>query len=192
MSMPYEQLDPTLQLQLQMQQAAARAYDEAFQRALAQGNQYLDADRLALQAANTAFTQTMQQNQLGLQAASEYGQQGLAAANLIGQLRGPRNAFQQQAVMSGLNQQGLSNAVGAIAGQFGMPSFQAPQANPQAATLGTMAEDLAGAGPGPQGWSPYDTMAMLGQGGSFQPGVQGWTQDLYARMASGAPWYQGA
>jgi hypothetical protein len=67
---------------------------------------------------------------------------GMQGLNLLANMRGPRNAFQQQNVMSGLNELGLSKAVDAVAGRFSMPSFQANQAAPQRVSFQTMADDL--------------------------------------------------
>jgi hypothetical protein len=55
-------------------------------------------------------------------------------ADLIGKYSGgPATAFQQQAVLHGLNAAGLSNAVDAISGKYGLPTFGAPQAAPRLA-----------------------------------------------------------
>jgi hypothetical protein len=67
---------------------------------------------------------------------------GLNALNLSASLRGPRNAFQQQAVNAGINEQGLNKYTDMIAGRYNVPAFQAPQAAVQPATLQTMAEDI--------------------------------------------------
>jgi hypothetical protein len=70
----------------------------------------------------------------------------LAAMNLSAQLRGPRDAWVQQQVNRGLNAAGLSSDVGAIAGEYDAAGFQAPQATPQAASLGGLAQGMVGAG----------------------------------------------
>lgn len=67
---------------------------------------------------------------------------GYDLMRMAADLRGPRNAFQQQAVMSGIGAGGYSNAIDAIAGRYKMPSFQAPMALPQAASLQTLVEDI--------------------------------------------------
>lgn len=107
-------------------------------------------------AANRAWQEAQDQNiderlafDRMVQAATEaYNQQklGLDALSLSASLRGPRNAFTQQAVMSGLNSQGYSNAIDAIAGRFSLPAFQAPQAQAQGASLATLAEDIRNSG----------------------------------------------
>lgn len=87
-------------------------------------------------------------------------QGGLGVLNLIGSLSGPENAFQQQAVLNGLDSTGLSKAVGAIQGKYGLPTFQAPQANPQAATIqGLMNQVSAGT----------NMPGFAGSGGSSKP-----------------------
>src|SRR5438128_2529917 len=49
--------------------------------------------------------------------------QGLGVMNLVGGLSGPANAFQQQAVLHGLNGNGMSRAVDAIRGTLNLPAF---------------------------------------------------------------------
>lgn len=71
----------------------------------------------------------------------------LAVMKLLGDLRGPRNAFQQQAVMHGLNAAGLSRAVDSLSGGA-TPSFQAPQAAPQPVTLQSFLDDTGAMLPG--------------------------------------------
>lgn len=86
----------------------------------------LEKDRLAFEAAQAAYS-----NALGI-------------ANLIAQLRGPRNAFQQQAVLHGLNEMGLSRAMDAIVGRVSLPSSGGDMAAPEPVSLQTIWEDLTG------------------------------------------------
>jgi hypothetical protein len=100
--------------------------------------------------------------------------QGLQALQLASTLRGPRNAFQQQAVLHGLNGMGLSNAVGALRGETGVPLFEGDHASPQSASLQTMYEDMQAAGPGGQAGNPYDVQMQIARGGLQNPyGVGG-------------------
>lgn len=109
------------------EQMAARAATEAYQR-----------EDLALRA-------ELGRGQLALGQRSQEAQEGLGVANLVAALRGPANAFKQAEVMNGLNNTGLSRSFDALTGRYA-PAFQAPQANPQAATLGTMQADMRNAG----------------------------------------------
>jgi hypothetical protein len=93
----------------------------------------------------TAGVQTSQA-ELALKAAGQSDQTAIQALQLAASLSGPKNAFQQQQVMWGLNQQGLSRAVGAISGKYDLPTTQANQANPEAAGLGSLGQDILNAG----------------------------------------------
>lgn len=114
------------------------------------------------------------QRQQNLQsAANSASQEAFNALNLSAQLRGPSNAFQQQAVDEGMNNLGVSNGIGAIAGQYSQPLFQGPQATPEAASLATLARDMIEAG---------------GQNGQLTPTQQAYNSAL---NTEGAPsWTQ--
>ena len=88
---------------------------------------------------------------------------------LVASLRGPRDAYAQQAVRHGINAQGTSNALSAINGTSqGIPLYQAMQAAPEAANYqdfvqgvygnqqpGAPAQPPAGGyPPAPPGWLP--------------------------------------
>lgn len=103
------------------QAAAAAAFDQKIKEATLTG-QYNGMDTLAQQTLDTNTA--------------------LSLINTMGQLRGPSNAFQQQAALSGINQSGLANSLGAITGGAPSPLFQAPQGQPQPATLQTMFADI--------------------------------------------------
>lgn len=91
-------------------------------------------------------TLKMQQayNQALLQGASD--QRAFEIAMGVAQLGGPSNAFQQQAYLHGINEAGFSRAVDAISGKYGLPSFQAPQAQIQPMTMQTIADQLRAGG----------------------------------------------
>lgn len=133
-------------------------------------NMGLSAQGQRVSTLNAAEQAQQSRMNTALNAAQTAGNQGLQALQLQSSLRGPRNAFQQQAAMSGLNAQGLSRAVDAIAGRYSMPSFGGQQAPAEGATLGTMAQDQASAGGQSQGGTPYDTLM----------GLQNWQNDPYA------------
>lgn len=137
-------------LQIAVSSANQKA-QQAYWEALASG---ADADRaekaaefaatneLAKQAQamaqqNQTFNQGLQTQQQGLAAQNQAYTQGMGVLNLAASLQGPANAFTQQAVLHGLNSSGLSNAVSALSGTV-LPTFQAPQARPQAASLGSL------------------------------------------------------
>jgi hypothetical protein len=88
------------------------------------------------------------QGQPTMQAQQQQFNQGLGALQLAASLKGPRDALAQQAVLHGLNEMGLSNAVDAIAGRKELAGFQAPQAKVEPLTLGSLAEDISGTGSG--------------------------------------------
>lgn len=188
MVMGYEAVNlPLEQLKLQAaKDAAYQAYLDERMRLVDAPMNELQKDRLALEKAQQAWNQTYQTAGLTgyfegsptLAREQMENQNALAALQLSANLRGPRNAFQQQAVMSGLNAAGLSKAVDAVTGAVPLPSFQAPQAAPQAATLGTLAEDLrmaggfqapGAAGPGAQAASPVSTSPATYATASGQP-----------------------
>jgi hypothetical protein len=86
-------------------------------------------------------------DQTALGASNKIVDTGVKLAEMQANMRGPRNAFQQQAMMQGLNADGLSNAMDAMMGKFGASSVPGgPQANNEAATLATANEDMMGAG----------------------------------------------
>lgn len=142
-----------------------QAYNQtAASAAAALGQLNLGQNQLAATSANDLATQQNVQNQQALSAATEAGTLGLGVGNLEAQLRGPRNAFAQQAVMNGLNSNGLSNALGAISGTLRLPGFQAPQAAGQPATLTTMQQDQAAAGGTPTGQTLMDRLLSQAAG----------------------------
>lgn len=91
----------------------------------------IEKDRLAFQAAQAAVEAEIKRQNVGL-----------GVLNLVGSLRGPRNAFAQQNVMYGMNGSGVSRAVDAIAGRIAAPAMQAPQARPQGTSIQTFLEDI--------------------------------------------------
>ncbi len=135
------------------QEAARQAQDwvrTQIQAGTEYGRQMIDLARSMAQERQNLTAQLLDllrtQGQLGLQGAQAATQEALGVGQLIASLRGPRNAFQQQAVMHGLNELGVSRALDALAGKYTLPAFQAPQAAPQAATLQTLVEDLRATG----------------------------------------------
>lgn len=136
------------------QQAAQQAYLYERMRLIDIPMTEIEKDKLALGRAQQAWQETYQKAGLTgtfdgaptLDRERMQSGNALAALQLAASQRGPRNAFVQQAVMSGLNTAGLSRGVDAIVGGAGLPSFQAPQAIPQAASLGALAQDLQRAG----------------------------------------------
>jgi hypothetical protein len=80
-------------------------------------------------------------------------QQGLNTLQLLANENGPSNAFNQQAVLHGLDGMGLSKAVDAIAGRLKLPTVQAPQAEPTAASLSSLYQAVQNAGAGQSGGS---------------------------------------
>lgn len=72
-------------------------------------------------------------------------QVGLTGLQLAAGLNGPENAFTQQAVLHGLDSQGLSRAVDAISGQSGpLATFQAPQAQVQPNNISNLISQAQG------------------------------------------------
>lgn len=108
-----------------------------------QGNQEAAHALARLEESKRQFDQELQYKYRGLDQ-----QTGLGVLGLLAQLRGPKDAFTQQRVLHGINQQGLSNAVDAIAGRIRMPAFQAPQASPEPATLESLLAQAGAGGPG--------------------------------------------
>lgn len=160
------QYDPSAALQLQAEyEAAMMAYQnarlnnleipqlgftatsDAIKNLIASGQLGLAQDQTGLQyllgSGQLGLGQQTSQQQALQSAANAQSQEALNAMQLAASLQGPANAFQQQAVLEGLNNAGLSRGVGAIAGAYGMPTFQAPQARAQAASLGTLAQQFA-------------------------------------------------
>jgi hypothetical protein len=94
---------------------------------------------------------------------------GLNVLKLLSTLGGPSDAFKQQAVLHGLDSTGLSNAVGAIQGKYGLPTFSAPRAQPQAQSLGSLMNSV-----GSGGWTGAGAnYSALDNGGSQNSGVPG-------------------
>jgi hypothetical protein len=102
---------------------------------------------LALQGANLAQQGGDQARSLALQAAGQSGNLALQKAQLLSSLRGPENAFAQQAALYGLGEQGGLGLSDILRGDQGVPGFQAPRAPVRsafdAATAG--ADPFAGA-----------------------------------------------
>ena len=108
------------------------------QLALAQAKQAADE---AYRTASLAFQKEQQQQNVGIQ-----------ASQLMASLRGPANAFAAANALYGLNRTtGVPNAVAALAGEYNVPAFQAPQSLPQAASLQTLSQQLGAAGTGAGG-----------------------------------------
>lgn len=137
---------------IQRQNAALQAFQQADQSQIAR-------EGLGLQGLQSAENISLANRQLALQGAGQQSAEALDALKLAASLQGPSNAFVQQAVMHGLNNQGLSRAVDAIAGQYDLPSFQAPQADPEAMSLSTLARDIQQAG-GVRSGSTGGSLAM--------------------------------
>lgn len=125
-------------------QAAAVAADRAYHEWLARSGD----DRLAFEKAKEAAFEAYQTASLGLEALK-------TAASL------QSNPFRQQQYLYGLgNNPYLSGAVGAIAGKYSLPAFQAPQTGSVAgsASLGDLASRIGGTG---GGGTPADFQAAL-------------------------------
>jgi hypothetical protein len=149
---------------------ALQSYTQAESMDMARGKQasegYLGADEAARQreqlgasGALQAEDQTIAREKFGVDTAERTARLGLDVANANAQLRGPRNAFQQQAFNYGVNAAGLSKAVDALKGAPGVTAFQAPGAPAERATLGTIADDIKASGPGTEGESAFDLMS---------------------------------
>lgn len=139
-----------------------------------QATGYIGGNGLGENGGGAATTQEQQLQQQG----------GLGVLNLLSQLSGPANAFQQQAVLNGLDSTGLSKSVGAIQGKYGLPTFQAPQANPQAQTLQSLMNQVS-AGTNTPGLNG----GFTGSGGSSTPVYPGGSAGgtLAGTNGAGAP-----
>lgn len=130
----------------------SRALDERYRRDSMTLQKELAAEsrehERGLQRERLGSDASLQRERLQFEGGENEKNRGIQAAGLVLQATGPRNAFTQQAVMHGLNQQGLSKSVDAIAGKWAPPSFQAPQARPQPITLQTLADDMSRASSG--------------------------------------------
>lgn len=118
-------------------QAATQKATQAYQEALIQGATADRAEKAAEFAATNELAKQAQaqaQQAQNLAAQNQAYTQGMGVLNLVKSEEGPANAFTQQAVLHGLQANGLSRAVGALSGTA-LPTFQAPQATPQAASL---------------------------------------------------------
>ena len=129
----YEWWNPQLtQMQFQaVAQEAQLAYQRERMKLIDIPMLEIERERLALQAAEQAAQAKMEELKIGL-----------GVLDLAASLRGPRNAFTQQQVLHGINEQGLSRAVDAIAGRITLPTTQAPQAQAQPATLQNFLADI--------------------------------------------------
>lgn len=128
-----------------------------------------EAQGLARQTAGVNASDAAQDNILASETlgagtlAAKMNDQALEAARIAAGLRGPRDAFQQQRVMWGMNQSGLAKAVDALKGMPGVTAYQAPQERPERATLSTLADQMGQAGGGPSGVTPWDLMMQTAQ-----------------------------
>lgn len=117
--------------------AATQKALQAYQEATIAGQTADRAEKAAEFAATNELAkqaQAMAQQSQNLAAQNQAYTQGMGVLNLVAGLQGPANAFTQQAVLHGLDANGLSRAVGALSGTA-LPTFSAPQATPQAASL---------------------------------------------------------
>jgi hypothetical protein len=115
-------------------------------------------------ASEFARTLAIQQQNADLAARTQRSQEAQAMLTLQSQLRGPRNAFQQQALTQGLNATGLSNSVNAIAGQYTPILGGAEHMAPQAASIGSMVQDMNGQMMAPTGGPQFQAPT-----GQYQP-----------------------
>ena len=124
----------------------------------AQGGLTLDAAKTNATLAAQAAAQHVQ---MVFNSESENAKNRLAVLGLVASLKGPRNAFVQQAVVNGLNKAGLSKAIDAAAGRIQLPGVQADQAIPQPMTLESFLEDNGLALPGEiKAPAQYDTQQI--------------------------------
>ncbi len=123
-------------------QLAAEA-DKAYKEADVRLRESEQRNGLALAVAELTGIYNGQQTLAGQQ---QQFQQGMDVATLVGSLRGPANAFQQQNVLHGLNASGMSNAIDNITGSRFGAAFQAPQAAPVPMSLSSVAADIRAGG----------------------------------------------
>jgi len=119
----------------------------------------LDRERLDLQRMLGTGSLEIDRERLGLDQSRLASDDLFRKLGLIASLRGPRDAFQQQKVIHGLNAEGLSNAVDAIAGRTSAPAFQALQAAPEPVTLESFSQQTGLPIPGSSG---FGTATVLG------------------------------
>jgi hypothetical protein len=124
------------------------------QRQLGIGGMELDKQKLDLQRYLGEGDLALGRDKLALLSQQLAADNTFRLANFVASLRGPRNAFTQQAVLHGLNSAGLSNAVDAISKGTNLPGFQADQGTPEPATPATFAEDTGLTVPGGPGQTP--------------------------------------
>jgi hypothetical protein len=110
------------------------------------GTQDLGVANLGMGIGQLGLSQEGQRQQNLQTSAGASSQEAFNALNLASQLRGPENAFQQQATMEGMNNLGVSNGISAIASQYARPLFQAPQAGAVPASLQGLTADILAAG----------------------------------------------
>lgn len=144
---------PTLQLNY-LNSVADNAYKERMLQLVQIPETQIKKDQLALDAANSAVNQAM------------------SALEMTANLRGPRNAFQQQSLLHGLNASGISTAVDAVMGKYNLNKSGAPNAAPEAATIQTMIEDMKAAGGGTGVQNPA-VARILAMGGYNTQGTTG-------------------
>lgn len=131
--------------------AITNAAQVAYQRTYAEWQARNGDEQLSLAKAQQAAQEAQFNATLAFQQQTQQQNTGIQAAQLMASLRGPANQFAAANAMYGLNRAGVSNAVSALSGEYAAPSFQAPQALPQAATLQNLAQQLGAAGTGSAG-----------------------------------------
>lgn len=129
--------------------AITAAAQVAYQRTYAEWQAKHGDATLAQQAAEAAALDAYRTADLAFRQEQQQQNVGIQASQLMANLRGPANAFAAANALYGLNKTtGVPNAVAALAGEYNVPSFQAPQSLPQAASLQTLAQQLGAAGTG--------------------------------------------
>jgi hypothetical protein len=109
----------------------------------------------------------------GLADRTQQSQEAQAMLTLQSQLRGPRNAFQQQALSQGLNATGLSRSVDAIAGRYTPTLGGAEHGLPQGASIGSMVQDMHGNTGGlPDPSTPDGRAALIARYGGNEAAAQ--------------------
>jgi hypothetical protein len=111
------------------------------QRDLGYGGLGIDQGQLALQAWQAGQTNDLDRQRFGFAQQQAMSENAMRQAEFAASLRGPRDAFAQQNYLHGLDSSGVSNAVGAIRGDFNQPKVQGLKAPVEAATVGTFQQD---------------------------------------------------
>jgi hypothetical protein len=129
--------------------AITSAAQVAYQRTYAEWQARNGDEQLALAKAKQAADEAYRTATLAFQQQQQQQNVGIQASQLMASLRGPANAFAAANALYGLNRTtGVPNAVAALAGEYNVPAFQAPQSLPQAASLQTLSQQLGAAGTG--------------------------------------------